>query len=72
MQYAPVAQIAAHLSLRQPRSVRYQQPLVSGALLACWIRYMRSSLSIHGDSPLMPVASPTTLYTPAIAPGPVA
>ena len=33
MQYAPVAQVTAHLSLRQPRSVRYQQPLVSGALL---------------------------------------
>ena len=23
-------------------------------LAPCWIRYMRSSLSIHGDSPLMP------------------
>ena len=33
MQYAPVAQVAERLSLRQPRSVRCQQQLVSGALL---------------------------------------
>ena len=40
--------------------------------LACWIRYMRSSFTIHGGSPFMLVASPATLDMPTIAPGPVA
>ena len=40
--------------------------------LACWIRYMRSSFTIHGGSPFMLVASPATLDMPTIALGPVA